>query len=92
METRSRDTSPEMDEMQIELLRQAGPGRRLDMAVQLSQLTWNLARGAVDRAFPKETEDQRDLRFLSNIYGVDLAQKFIAFRKEKFGPRDGTLA
>jgi len=28
MQAHSSDTSPEIDEMQIELLRQAGPGRR----------------------------------------------------------------
>jgi len=55
-------------------------------------MTWTLARGAIDREFPHETEDQRDLRFMTNIYGDELAQDFLAYRQQTFGCRNGTLA
>jgi len=89
---RSPDTEPWADKMQFDLLRQAGPGKRLELACQLSALAWNAARSAVDRYYPEETEDQRDLRFLSAIYGKELAEKFIAHRQRVLGPRNETLS
>ncbi len=87
----SLDTDPHIAQMQTELLRAAGPGKRLDLAVQLSAMTWNMARSAVDRYYPEETQDQRDLRFLSSVYGRELAEKFIAHRQRVLGPRNETL-
>ncbi|MCY3017806.1 MAG: hypothetical protein NTW87_02075 [Planctomycetota bacterium] len=89
---RSPDTEPWADEMQIELLRQAGPARRLELACQLSALAWNAARSAFDRLYPHETQDQRDLRFLSSIYGEQLARDFIAYRQKVRGPQNERLA
>jgi hypothetical protein len=89
--TRSPDTEPWADEMQIELLRKAGPARRLEIALQLSAMVWNAARQAFDRNYPEETEDQRDCRFLTEIYGKELARKFIAHRRKVLGPRNKRL-
>jgi hypothetical protein len=87
----SRDTDPKMDEMQIELLRQAGPSRRLQLAVQLSSMVWNASRYAYDRNFPDKTEDERDRMFLTEIYGKDLAERFIAHRQKVLGPRNNKV-
>ncbi len=81
----SRDTSPEMEQMQIDLLRKAGPARRLQLAAQLSDMVWKASRHAVDRYYPQETTEQRDTRFLTEIYGKDLAERFVAFRQRKLG-------
>ena len=89
---RSPDTEAWADAKQIELLRAAGPERRLQLAVELSSMVWNAARAAVDRYHPHETLDQRDQRFLSEIYGAELARKFIAHRQKVLGPRNETLA
>ncbi|HEY3321986.1 MAG TPA: hypothetical protein VGP72_16080 [Planctomycetota bacterium] len=88
---RSLDTDPWAEEMQLEILRKMTPQRRLDLTFQLSATTWNSVRAAVDRLHPEETEDQRDQRFFSSIYGEELAAKFIAYRQKKLGPRNGTL-
>jgi hypothetical protein len=91
MTLRALDTDPEADEVQHELLRAAGPGRRLEIACQLSALAWNAARAGIDRFYPEETQDQRDFRFLESIYGRPLAEEFIAYRRKTLGPRNETL-
>ena len=91
MKPRSPDTEPWAEEKQIELLRQAGPGRRLKLAFQLSAFGWQAARSAFDRLFPHETEDERDLRFLTQIYGAGHAHEFIAFRQKVRGVRSGKI-
>jgi hypothetical protein len=88
---RSPDTDAWADEMQFELLRKATPARRLEIAGQLSAFAWNAARAAFDRLYPQETEDQRDQRFLTEIYGEELAEKFIAHRQKVLGPRNRKL-
>lgn len=85
------DTEPWAAEMQIELLRNASPARRFELACQLSAMIWNGARAAIDRLHPEETQDQRDLRFLSELYGLDLAKKFIAYRQSFQGIRSGKV-
>ena len=87
----SLDTDPKIDRLQYDLLRQAGPAKRLKIAMELSAMAWNGARSAFDRLYPSETEDQRDERFLASIYGKDLARKFIAYRISVCGSRTGTL-
>jgi hypothetical protein len=89
---RALDTEPWADEMQIELLRQAGPTRRAELCFELSAMAWNAARAAVDRLYPHETQDQRDLRFLTSVYGAQLARDFIAYRQKTLGPRNETVA
>ena len=84
----SPDTEPWAEEMQFDLLRRAGPARRLEIAGELTAFAWTAARAAVDRLYPNDTEDERDLRFLGGIYGKVLAEKFIAFRRRTMGPRD----
>ena len=72
--------------MQIELLRRASPGRRIELAFQLSALVRTGVRAAIDRRYPHETRDERDRIFLAELYGKELAETFIAFRRKRFGP------
>ncbi len=78
---RALDTEPWADEMQIRLIRAASPAKRLDLAFQLSAMVWNGVRAAIDRKFAGESRDERDRRFLAELYGSDLADAFIAFRR-----------
>ena len=80
--TLAADTEPWADKMQIDLLRQAGPTRRLMLAFELSAMSWNAARAGIDRLYPEEPQDRRDRRFLSSIYGTELAEDFIAYRQK----------
>ena len=89
---RARDTDEWADEMQFELLRQAGPTRRVQLCFELTAMAWNSARSAFDRLYPHETQDERDLRFLTSIYGAQLAKDFIAYRRKVQGPKNERLA
>ena len=86
MSPRSPDTDPKMEELQFELLRRASPTRRLELAFQLSAMVRNGVRSAIDRAYPYETREQRDERFLTQLYGQDVAKAFIAYRRRVHGP------
>jgi hypothetical protein len=44
---RSADTDPEAEAVQMELLRRAGPARRAQMALELSEQVIGLARRAI---------------------------------------------
>ncbi len=91
MRPRSLDTDPRAEAMRIRLLREATPARRFELTCQLSAMIWNGVKAAIDRLYPHETQDQRDLRVLSEVYDKDLAKAFIAYRQKVRGPRNETL-
>jgi hypothetical protein len=71
----SRDTSPEVERVQIELLRQAGPTRRFALARSLSQTVMQLARGGIRRRHPDVDEEEVGLIFIATHYGRGLAEQ-----------------
>jgi hypothetical protein len=73
MEARSADTDPEAEKVQLDLLRQAGPGRRLQMSLSLSAQVITLARNAIRRSMPGASELEVNLRFVELHYGHELA-------------------
>ena len=70
---RSPDTDPESEGVQIELLRRAGPGRRLQMALSLSGEVLGLARRAVQGSMPEATLQEIQLRCVALQYGPELS-------------------
>jgi hypothetical protein len=74
MQTRSADTDPEAERVQIELLRRAGPTHRVQMALRLSAQVISLARRAIRRSFPDATEEEVGVRFVERQYGQELAE------------------
>jgi hypothetical protein len=70
----SRDTSFEVREKQIELLREAPPWRRLQLALSLSRSAMGLSRRGIALAHPEWTEHERDMEFVRVHYGEDLAE------------------
>jgi hypothetical protein len=71
--TRSADTDPEAERVQLELLRRTGPTRRAQMALRLSAAVIDLARGAIRRSAPDWSEEEVGLRFVELHYGRELA-------------------
>jgi hypothetical protein len=69
----SSDTDLDAERVQIELLRQAGPARRAQMALSLSEQVIGLARRAVRRSMPGAAEDEISLQFVARLYGTELA-------------------
>jgi hypothetical protein len=68
------DTDPEAERVQLELLRSAAPGRRAQMALDLSALVIGLARRGLRTTLPSgSTEQDAALRFVELHYGSELA-------------------
>ena len=73
MKTQSEDTSPELERVQIELLRKAGKTRRLQLGLELSSEALEMAQRAIKRAHPELSELEAKLLFVEVTYGKDLA-------------------
>jgi hypothetical protein len=73
MLARSADTDPEAENVQIELLRRAGPGRRTQMALSLSGEVIGLARRSIQRSLPEASPQEVQLRCVALQYGAALS-------------------
>ena len=83
MSTQSRDTRPEAERVQIELLRKATIERRLELGLSLSQEAIEIARTGILRANPFASEEERKLIFVELTYGKKLADQVRAYLAEK---------
>lgn len=61
--------------MQLEILRNMCPEKRLRLAGELTRASWNRALAAVARAHPELTETQVLKKFVGMNYGVELAEQ-----------------
>ena len=75
MKTQSSDTSPEVERVQIELLRKAGKTRRLQLGLELSGEALEMAQRAIRRSHPDISELDAKLLFVEVTYGKDLADR-----------------
>ena len=75
MEPQSRDTHPEIERIQIELLRKAGTQRRLQLGLELSGETLEIAQRGIRRIHPEVSELEAKLIFVEVTYGKDLADR-----------------
>ena len=74
MHARSADTDAATEAAHLALLRQAPVERRLALAVSLSETVTRLARRAIERSFPEQTDAERTVRFVEVHYGRPLAE------------------
>ncbi len=79
----SRDTHPEAERVQIELLSKASTKRRLALGISLSQTAYSMARQAIAKANPQASEEEHKLLFVEVTYGKDLAEKVRAYLRER---------
>jgi hypothetical protein len=68
-------SGPRSDEIQIELLRQAGPERRVDLAFNMSAAVIGWARAAIDKSYPSLDRIGRDVKFIEVHHGPELAAR-----------------
>ena len=73
MEAGLNDTDPETEQVHLDLLRRASPGRRIRLALSLSRTVIGLSRGGLARRMPDASDDEVALRFVALHYGADLA-------------------
>ncbi len=67
------DTDPETERVQLELLRRAGPDRRLALAFSLSQSVIEMSRSALRRLHPQASDEELGLLWVRQNYGAELA-------------------
>lgn len=67
------DTDPETERLQLEMLRQAGPARRLALAFSLSQSVIELSRQGLRQRHPSASDEEVGRRFVALNYGEELA-------------------
>ena len=65
----STDTTPEAAALHLELLRQAGPAARVQIAVDLSDAVRETALAGIRRRQPEISEQELRQSFLALVYG-----------------------
>jgi hypothetical protein len=67
------DTDPDAARVQIELLRQAGPARRLELALRLTRDVIAASRQTLRRLHPAASQEELDVLWVRQNYGDELA-------------------
>ena len=75
MATQAIDTHPQIEDIQIQLIRQASVAKRVAVMWSLSHTTIQLSRRAIQRANPAYTPLEVKLAFVALHYGEDLANQ-----------------
>lgn len=75
MKTQSRDTAPQFEKVQFDLLRKAGAAQRLRLARAHTQSATHLARRRIARAHPEWSDQEVALHWAALTYGEDLAER-----------------
>jgi hypothetical protein len=85
----SRDTSPEAERVQIELLRRMTPARKLRLLSELNDLGRQLAMAGLRQRHPGATREELEREYVSLTLGPELAAEVLAARKAARGsPRE----
>jgi hypothetical protein len=71
----SSDTQPEIEQLQIELLRQMPPWRKLELMAGMSQTVRTLALAGLRQRYPGDSPAQRQRRLADLILGPELAAR-----------------
>ena len=83
MISQSPDTAPQVERVQIELIRKSSVCKRVSKVRSLSQTTMYLSRRAIQRANSLLTEREVDLAFVANHYGQKLADCLRLYMENK---------
>ncbi len=70
---RLTDTDPETQRVQLELLRRAGPARRLELTLSLSRAVIAMSRRALRRLHPQASDEELGVLWVRQNYGDELA-------------------
>jgi hypothetical protein len=69
------DTHPKMEALQIKLLREAPPWRKMEMLVSLNASAQELALAGLRRRYPEASLNELRRRLADLLLGEDLARK-----------------
>jgi hypothetical protein len=75
MLTQLTDTTPEIDALQVKLLRQTGPARKLALLAQMNFTVRTLALAGLRTRHPNDPPEIINRRLADLVLGAELAQK-----------------
>ena len=73
MRTQSEDTSPEIERIQIELIRKASPTKIFGLVRSMSQTMIQASRRNIRKLHPDASEEEITLIFVELYYGKEIA-------------------
>jgi hypothetical protein len=73
MRTQSEDTSPEMERVQIELIRKASPAKIFGLVRSMSQTMVQASRENIRKLHPDASKEELTLILIELYYGKELA-------------------
>jgi len=76
------DTHPEMEALQIKLLRQAPPWRKLEMVWQLNAAVQALALSGLKARYPDDSPEKLRRRLTDLLLGKELATRVYGYIEE----------
>lgn len=76
------DTPPEVEQIQIDLLRRAGQARRTQLMLSLSQSMFALSWQNLQKVTPHLSETEQKIKFVELLYGPTLANAFQQFLQQ----------
>ena len=76
------DTPPEVEQIQIDLLRKAGQARRTQLMLSLSQSMFELSWHNLQKMSPHLSEIEQKVKFVEHLYGPTLANAFQQFLQQ----------
>lgn len=81
--TQSSDTSREVEEKQIEVMRRLGPGKKLEKMRKLSRGQKQMAWSALCRSFPHLSPRELQVKAVELWYGPELGAQLEKTLKER---------
>jgi hypothetical protein len=73
MRTQSEDTSPEIERVQIELIRKASPAKIFSLVRSISQTLMQASRENIRKSHPDASKEELTLIFVELYYGEEIA-------------------
>ena len=75
MRTQSVDTHPDIERVQIELIRKASPAKIFGLIFSLSQSMIRTSKKSIRELHPDASEEELKILFVELFYGKELAQR-----------------
>ncbi len=70
------DTSPEAEEVLLELLRDAPPWRKLELVCDLNRALRQLVLSELAQSYPDKSESELRVLLAERLYGTEVAEVF----------------
>jgi len=90
--TLSADTSPHIEQVQIERLRQMPAWRKLELVGEMNRTVRELALAGLRQRYPDDTPAQRKRRLANLLLGPELATRVYGPAPEENSPEDIILS